>query len=363
MVGAEKYGREAGKRTTLADVARLAGVDKAIISRVVNADPTLVIRSETRSRVLAAISELDYIPNAAARSLRTARARALGLFIPDFANPVYAEIIAGAESEALARGYLLLVGSADGTQKKRDYIDLLEEGRVDGVLIAGGAITTRQQELLTSRGVPWILVNRRLRQARRYAILDDSKAARIAVRCLLDLGHTRIAHIGGPQGADTAQRRRAGYVAEMRAAGLKDRVQVEAVDYTPLGGAVATARLFSGSSTAPTAVCVANLTSAIGVLGALHRLGVNVPGDVSVVALHELPMAEQLVPALSTVSMPLHKLGARAVELLLTTSPDETVEEVTSEPTKLVVRESTGPPRKRVLRTRQTTLENRYARH
>src|SRR5262245_31258234 len=97
-------------RVTLVDVARLAGVDKAIVSRVVNEDPALVIRPDTRERVLAAISDLGYRPNIAARSLRTAKAGTLGLVIPDFANPVYAEIITGAERAALARGHVLVTG-------------------------------------------------------------------------------------------------------------------------------------------------------------------------------------------------------------------------------------------------------------
>lgn len=336
------------RRVTLIDVARVAGVDKAVVSRVVNDDPVLNIRPETRARVLAAIKELDYRPNAAARSLRTARARTVGLVIPDFANPVYAEIITGAETAALAEGYILMTASATvAGGKPQDYLNLLGEGRVDGLLLAGGALSTREQLALIALGQPWLLVNRSGGQARRYAILDDERAAQIAVGHLLDLGHRRIAHVAGPAGADTARRRRNGYLKAVRHAGLPaDPTLVAAGDYTPQGGADAMRTLLR-SGVKPTAVFVANVASAVGVLDALRRDARSVPDDVSVVAVHDLPLAAFLVPALTTVRMPLRTLGARAVQLLLSSHPEEPVKEVVREPTELVVRESTGPVRRR----------------
>jgi LacI family transcriptional regulator, galactose operon repressor len=346
-VTSTRRGGSGAPRVTLVDVARLAGVDKAVVSRVINADPALVIRPETRQRVLAAIRELEYRPNVAARSLRTAKARTVGLVIPDFANPVYAEIITGAESAALARGHVLVTGSSSsadaGTER---YLDLLGQGRVDGLLLAGAPITKAELAVLSTLRLPWMLVNRHGgRAGQRYIILDDEQAATIAVQHLLELGHTRIAHVAGPAGADTARRRQTGYARAMRAAGLTARPEdVAAGDYTPGGGAQATTRLLAAGP-APTAVFVANVASAIGVLNTLRRSGLRVPEDVSVVAVHDLPLAEHLVPALTTVRMPLQLLGARAVELLLATAPDEPVEETVREQTELIVRESTAPPR------------------
>jgi LacI family transcriptional regulator len=331
------------RRVTLVDVARLASVDKAVVSRVVNDDPLLNIRPETRARVVAAIKELDYRPNVAARSLRTSRARTVGLFIPDFANPVYAEIITGAETAAIAHGYALVAGSS-AAATAQTYLDLLGQGRVDGLLLAGGPTSDDEQRMLAALGMPWLLVNRLGGKARRYVVLDDDRAAQIAVEHLLELGHTRIAHVAGPRGADTARRRRAGYVKAMRKAGLSaDNALIEPGDYTPQGGAEATHRLLTSGS-APTAIFVANVASAVGVLSTLRHSGLSVPRDVSVVAVHDLPLAEHLVPALTTVRMPLHLLGARAVELLLSTRPDEPVEEIVRDATELVVRDSAGPP-------------------
>ncbi|GAA1550569.1 LacI family DNA-binding transcriptional regulator [Kribbella sancticallisti] len=337
-----------GGRVTISDVAARAGVDKAIVSRVVN-DKAVSIRPETRERVLLAIRELGYRRNMAARSLRTASTGAVGLFIPDFANPVYAEIITGAETAALARGYVLMVGSSAGAgHRTKDYLEALGEGRVDGLLLAGGPISPAEQQTLDAQGVPWLLVNRRGRSTTRHVVLDDDRAAQVAVGHLLDLGHRRIAHVAGPAGADTARRRREGYRKALRAAGIEPEASlVAAADYTPAGGFEAASALLA-SGRPPTALFVANVASAIGVLTAVRERGLSVPDDISVVAVHDLPLAEHLVPALTTVRMPLRSLGARATELLLETDPRRPVAEVVRDPIDLVIRRSTArPPRRR----------------
>ena len=333
------------RRVTLADVAQLAGVDKAVISRVVNADPLLVIRPETRARVEAAIKELDYRPNIAARTLRTTRSGTVGLFIPDFANPVYAEIITGAESAALAHGQLLVTGSSSvAGVKAQTYLDLLGQGRVDGLLLAGDPVTPREQETLDTLGLPYLFLNRRNPGIDRYVILDDGHAAAMAVTHLLDLGHTRIAHVAGPAGADTAARRRAGYEQALRSRGVPvDDELVVAADYTPQGGADAVRRLLDQGVEA-TALFVANVASAIGVLQALRDGGRRVPEDTSVIAVHDLPLAAYLAPPLTTVRMPLRELGALAIELLLGADPSAPITEVVRSPIELVVRQSTAQP-------------------
>lgn len=330
---------------TLTAVARRAGVDPSVVSRVLNDDPVLNIRAETRERVLDAVRALGYRPNMAARSLRTARTGTIGLFIPDFANPVYAEIIKGAEESAAAAGCVLVTGSssAEGVSTQT-YLDLLGQGRVDGLLLASGTETPDEQELIAALGLPWLLINRRGREATRYVVADDERAARIAVEHLLEQGHRRIGHVAGPPSADTAQRRQAGWRGALRQAGVVAAEDlVAAADYTPDGGAEAMERLLSLPSP-PTGVFVANIASAIGALHTAHRLGLRVPADVSVVAVHDLPLAAHLVPPLTTVRMPLRRLGARAAHLLLSTDPDTVIQEVVSDPIELTVRASTSPP-------------------
>jgi len=333
-----------GKRVTLADVAAHAGVDTSVVSRIVNDDPVLNVRPETRERVKAALKELGYRPNAAARSLRTSQTGTLGLFLPDFANPVYAEIITGAEVAAAEQGFVLVTGSSTVSgSSRRAYLDLLGQGRVDGLLLSGEAFTTDIRKELQEFDLPYLLINRRVRGLNRYIILDDERAARLAVDHLIGLGHTAIAHIAGPANADTARRRRAGYEQAMKAAGLgaKD-ISVIAADYTPEGGVRAMEQVLS-SKRRPTAVVVANIASAIGALHAALAMGLKVPEELSIVAIHDSPLAAFLTPPLTTVRMPLHDLGYQAVQLLLESSRTKPLEHVVEGPTELIVRSSTGP--------------------
>ena len=331
-------------KVTLNDVALLAGVDRSVVSRVVNDDPRLNVRPETRKRVRETIEKLGYRPNAAARSLRTARAYMFGLLIPDFANPVYAEIIKGAERAAGTLGYGLMTASSAGVRLGLEhYLDLLGQGRVDGLLFAGEESGHELAQLRTSQ-VPWVLVNRTLAGSQRYVILDDERGSELAVEHLVELGHRRIAHLAGPAGADTGRRRLAGYLAAMHRAGLEVGPRsVEHADYTPAGGAAALDRLLAAPAP-PTAVFVANVASAVGALHAVHARGLAVPADLSVVAIHDMPLASHLVPALTTVRMPLEELGRRALELLATHGPEDTITEIVTEPVELVVRDSTAPP-------------------
>ncbi|MEV0797583.1 LacI family DNA-binding transcriptional regulator [Kribbella sp. NPDC050281] len=336
------------RRSTIADVAALAKVDRSVVSRLVNDDPRLTIRDSTRQRVLDAIAMLEYRPHAAARSLRTARTQTLGLLIPDFANPVYAEIIMGAEQAAAKVGGVLVTGSVRGAGMTPDsYLELLGHGRVDGLALVTDAMSTQTQTELDRVGLPWLLLNQAGAGKRRYVALDDQKAAALAVTHLVGLGHERIAHIAGPRGVDTARRRRNGYVAALRRAGLSpDQDLVVAAEYSVAGGAEAMRQLLRSPSP-PTAVFVGTVASAVGALHAAYQMSVAVPDQVSVVAVHDLDLAASLVPPLTTVRMPLQLLGARAVELLLNESPSAEIREVVSDPIELIVRESTAPPRSR----------------
>lgn len=322
----------------MADVAARAQVDKAIVSKVLSGDSELRIRPDTRDRVLQAVEELGYRPNQLARGLRTDSTGTIGLIIPDFANPVYAEIIRGAEAQARTQGMHLLTASAAGGPI--EPFDLLREGRVDGLLITG---------LLASTAVedppgPYLVLNNRVDDDR-WVILDDQRGAEIAIMHLIGLGHRRIAHIAGPSRSDTARRRLEGYRGAMERGGAKvDERLIASGDYTAEGGAAALSEILTRSQVPPTAVFVANLISAAGVLQEAQKMGFAVPGDLSVVAIHDLPLAALLVPQLTTVSMPLAQLGSRGVELLgdPTTSTRE-IHEVICIGIRLQVRDSTAP--------------------
>lgn len=324
---------------TLVQVAVAAGVDPAIVSRLLNDDPKLRIRPETRERVLRAIQEFRYRPNAAGRALRTARAGAVGLLIPDFTNPIYAEIIAGAEAAVAERGEVLLTASSS-VHSAADYLELLGQGRIDRLLVAGH--TFGATERLTQLPVLWL--NRRPRGATRFVVLDDTRAAAMAVEHLIELGHRRIAHLAGPAEADTARRRGMGYRRALRAAGLEVDPTLEFPgDYTPAGGAAAMAKLLAHRNP-PTAVFVANVASAIGAMAQAAESGVPIPGRLSLVAVHDAALAAYLTPALTTVQMPLRELAARGVQMLFDVDETDPVREVVDSPMQLLVRSSTAEP-------------------
>ena len=335
---------ERPRKPTLADVAERASVDRSVVSRVITGDSGLSIRDSTRARVLQAVADLKYRPNAIARSLRQGRTGILGMLIPDFGNPVYPAIIKGAESAAGELGLALLTASAcDEGFGARRYAEIITQGRVDGLVLAGMSETDEIASSLTRAGVPWLMMNRRPESARRCVVFDDAGAAALAVNHLLAQGHTRIAHVAGPSWGSCTAQRRAGYEHTLAAAGVdaSDDLIIAAAT-TEEAGAAAMERLLAAPNP-PTAVFAANVVQAIGALHAATRAGVRVPHDLSIVAIHDLRPAAFVDPPLTTVRMPLGQLGCRAVQLLEQSTPDEDVEEVVTG-MELVVRSSTAPP-------------------
>jgi LacI family transcriptional regulator len=330
----------------LKDVAALAGVDPSTASRVLNGRSSGV-RVETARRVLNASAQLDYRPNASARGLRTARTSCIGLVLPDFANPVYSSIIQGVERRAAERDATVLVHGVDAGRAD-DYRRLTREARVDGLLF--GAISRGSHVLdeLNDTRCPYVLINRTAPDAPASVIFDDAAAARLATRYLADLGHRRIAYVGGPAEIDTANRRLRGFesiMAELELP-LSPAHVVEGAD--PLQARHSTATLFSErSDAAPTAIVVWTTMAALGVVSEIHSLGRRIPEDVSIVSLQETWLDAHAWPPLTTVAMPLHEMGARAVDLLLAVvdggAPETVV--LTSPPPRLVERASCARPR------------------
>lgn len=330
----------AGPSVKLRDVALAAGVDPSVVSRVLSGDRRLSVRPETRARVLEAAARLNYRPNRAARTLKTARTMVIGMVVPDLANTAYSLIAQGAERRAAAAGYILMVmrGSVpDGLEELR--------GRVDGLLVA--AATSDGSYFRSLLGdIPTVLVNRKEPGDIPAVLVDDEAGAAVAVRHLLALGHSRVAHVAGPQNADTARRRLRGYVSALAAAGAEARPEwvVEAPVYDEAAGHLAATTLL-GLEPRPTAIFAANIRLAIGALAATRRLGLSVPEDVSIVGFDDTPLAAFLEPPLTTVRMPLAELGELAVESLLGEIEGRRATDVlVSLPPELVVRASAAPP-------------------
>jgi LacI family transcriptional regulator len=312
-----RYGKKERLRVSINDVARQAGVTPAVVSRVLNRDPKLQIRAETRDRVLAAARTLDYTPSHAARALRHSRSNALGLAVHDMANPLYGEIILGAQKAAADAGHVLLLADIDGLARGDEpFRRAVHGGAIDGLLLQrAGTPSDRQIIRTASARIPTVLLNDRSASLASVA-LDDVAGARVATQHLLDLGHRRIGHlkIGGTQ---RSGRRVRGWREALAKAGAPVNADWlvdggHTVDSGHLG-----MRELLDRPDRPTAVVVGNVLAAIGALTAARDAGVAVPRELSVVAFHDVLYAAHLVPPLTTVAMPLRELGAAAVALLL----------------------------------------------
>jgi len=333
---------------TLTEIAQRAGVSASVASRVLNGDPTLRVRQETRERVEQVAKELNYAANYAGRALRMARSRALALITPTVSSPLFADLLAGAEDAAEAEEYTLLIGRSDRVTAGSDTLRrLVGEGRVDGFLLQRtDDLSDQALENLVANDARIVLVASRTPGRKGSVVLDDVAGARLATEHLVSLGHTRIALVGGVPSSDIAHRREQGYTLALHEAGLRRRDGfVKRLGYSPEAAAQAIECLVEVRPR-PTGVLVANVNGAIGALTALRRLGVEVPGEMSVIAYHDEWVAEHTWPALTTVKMPYYEVGQQAVRSLisqLSGSPPQDIV-VTSPAPQLVVRASTGPP-------------------
>lgn len=332
-------------RATISDVAERAGVDRAVVSKVLSEDPSLRVRAETRERVRRAASDLGYRPNFHARSLARSRASALGLLMPE-GNPLFTEVMAGAEEVATERDLLLWTATHGGHLSER-HRRLLQGGVVDALLVTGLDADVDAHKLFAETQVPVLLVNRRSKGSDRWVILDDTRAAEVATRHLLGLGHTRIAFLGGPAGVDTAERRLAGFRTAMRSAGVRiDPSLVVRAAYTSAAGGAAVDVLLQGSRR-PTAIVAADAPLGLGAWHALETQGIRVPDGMSVIAIHRPPAEEYRVPSLTCVQLPLRALGRRAAELVLDTPPGDPIEAVVRAEVSVSVGGTVGPPLRR----------------
>jgi LacI family transcriptional regulator len=332
-----------GKRPTLKDVAAVAKVDPSLVSRVVNDDRRLAIPEETRARVLAAIEEVGYRKNLVAHGLRTGRTGLIGYVVPDLSNPSYWPIINGARERARELGYTILVASQpDEPGSATAYRRLLDEGRVDGLLLASGIIGDEgTAEMFESSGGPVVVVNRRVPGAAAAVIPDDEAASRLAVSHLAELGHRNCAIVTGPPQLETTVRRREAFDEAMKEAGLPPALAVAAPGWTAADGrAVAPAVLDAGVS----AVFATAGQVHVGLMTAAAAAGFAIPERLSVIALNDTPLNEFTTPPTTAIRMPLAQLGAAAVDLLLARlrGESEDVPEIVGDPPpELILRDST----------------------
>lgn len=327
----------------ISDVALRAGVSPGAVSRVLTGDPTLRVTDETRQKVLVAARELFYVPNHSARSLRTSRTRTIALVVPDVTSAVFAELARGAEHEAALRGLAIVLGRAEQLEDDSEWLRrLVAEARIDGVILQlPDGTPASSLDYFAEQNTPTVLINSMNAGPLNTIVLDDAAGIRVAVDHLRSLGHRDIGFVGSTAGSATGARREAGF----RAAMVKGELPIDEVWMTDLGysgenGRAAVGELMSRGRL-PTALVVANLNAALGVLAELHQRDLRVPADVSIVAIHDVWYADSIWPPVTTVRMPLSTLGAAGVSRLLDSGTKVSHSIISSPAPELIVRQST----------------------
>ncbi|MDP9270539.1 MAG: LacI family transcriptional regulator [Chloroflexota bacterium] len=304
-----RAGRRVPPNATLRDVADVAGVSIATVSRVLTG--ARASRPDTRDRVLAAAVELDYRPSALGRALKLQQTHTLGLLITDIENPFFPEIVRAVEDAAHQRGYAILLCSAtDEPRRELAYINLLLERRVDGIIVAASQVPARHAALLARAPVPVVLVNCAAPRSGLASISSDNRGGgRAAAEHLLGLGHLRLGLITGPPANAAAAVRLAGVQDAIRAAGTAEiALTIVEGDAHVAGGERATRQLLDLAPLTTAIVCYNDLT-AMGVMRALRALGRVVPDDVSVVGFDDIDLAQWTDPPLTTIAQQKAEMG------------------------------------------------------
>jgi LacI family transcriptional regulator len=332
---------------TLREVAARAGVHVGTASRALNEDTRALVNDQTAQRVLLAAAELGYQPNPIARGLKTNRSMSIGVVIPDLTNPLFPPIVRGIEDALMAEGYTpLLVNTDNEVEREAVLVTALRHRQVDGLLFATARLHHPTITKLAAENVPLVLVNRRLDSAELPTVTsDDAAGVALALDHLVELGHTRIAYVAGPQSTSTGTDRLAAFQAGMARHGLDPSAVVDTVRWSQPEGERAIAELSAGHA-GFTAVLAGNDLLALGCYDYLARQGLSCPADLSVIGFNDMPFMDKVHPKLTTVALPQYDIGVTAARLLLErirqpgTPPRRVVL-----PVSLTVRGSTAAPR------------------
>lgn len=341
MSNSDKKGRES-EEMKMSDVAKLANVSPATVSRVLR-QPDLVSK-DTKQKVMDVIKELNYKPDMSASQLRTGKTKIILVIVPDITSPFFSKVLRGIEHTAAENGYQVILGDTENDiEREKEYIDLLYRKQADGALLLTARMNKDSLENL-SKNFPIVLACEYIENLNIPTVsIDNVSSARKATEHLIQLGHTKIAHITGPMNIILGKDRLKGFQQAMTHHNLKiNPAYIQEGDYGIDSGYDQMVKLLSLNNL-PEAVFVFNDEMALGAIKAIQDHGLVVPDDIAIVGFDNLKIASIFSPLMTTIDQPKYKIGQKATDLLVTLMQGGTIEKkkfVLKD--ELIVRESCG---------------------
>jgi LacI family transcriptional regulator len=303
---------------SIKDVALRARVSTTTVSHVVN--HTRFVSDTVRQEVESAIRELNYVPSAVARSLKSNSTKTIGMLIPNCSNPYFAEIVRSVEDHCFGAGYtLILCNTDDDPHRQGVYLQVLSEKRIDGMIIISTGEDEDLLRLLQGLSIPTVLLDREIAQVNCDLVeTAHVQGGLMATHHLIGLGHRRIACLAGPANLNSSAQRIEGWRSALTQTGLAAESShlLWHSDFSSQGG-FDTMQAILASPLLPTAVFVCNDLMGIGALSAAHEAGVQIPQQMSLIGFDDIELARFASPALTTIAQPKLRIGIAAVDMVL----------------------------------------------
>ncbi|NLY67314.1 MAG: LacI family transcriptional regulator [Tissierellia bacterium] len=336
-------------KITINDIAKMANVSKATVSRVIN-NKEEGVSEETRKKILKIIDEVGYVPNSNARSITVSETKTIGLVIPDVRNLFFAELARGVEDCSSEHGYTVFLCNSDmDNYKQKIYLNALLEKRVDGIILdtSGDFKDKKFKNKFYKIDIPVILIDRKAKDLEKYkgVFIDNVEAGYKATKYLLSGGYENVAYIGGTYGIDTTMKRFEGYKKAIEEAGIElNPSYVVYGDYSIKSGHENTLSLIKKHREIKGIFAGSDII-AIGVIQALKEMNILVPDEIEVVGIDNISVSQLITPSLTTVAQPIYKIGYRACKKLINYINHKFDDGDEYLSTELIVRDST---RKRI---------------
>src|SRR5882757_1879576 len=302
-------------------IALKAGVHVSTVSRALNPQTRTMVSQEVATRILRIASSLSYTRNPLAFGLKTRRSFTVGVIVPDLTNPLFPPIVRAVERTLGKEGYVTMLADSDNSREVESAIlDSLRARNVDGLILATAWLEDNLVTKCQEQKIPFVLVNRTVLDENVTSVVtNDTYGIRLAVDHLLQLGHRKLAYVGGPLNTSTGKARREGFIAALKAYRLSPRESLiaDCASFTVDAGSAAAREFLGAAKRSFTAIVAANDMLAIGCYDALTQAGLACPKDVSITGYNDMPFADRFNPPLTTVRIMHDQIGVQSSLLLL----------------------------------------------